>query len=192
MIQYSKNLYQRLSSYTPISSNAIKALEKLLITKTINKETHLSNLYNNQRSIGFLLDGVIRSYYLHEDGNEYNKNFFIKDDFFMTSLDENPDASVSMQAITECKVLIFDYSEYMELFEEHNCLEHAFNAILMEYMTKKQHREIELLSLDAKKRYTKFVNANPILETILPQYHIASYLGITPTQLSRIRRNQHM
>ena len=192
MIQHYEDFYQRLNNYATITQEAKKSLENLASVKIITKNTHLSTLYESQRKIGFVLSGVIRSFYLDENGNEHNKNFFTKNNFFMTSLDENPDSSVSIQSITECCVLMIDYSAYINLSSQHNCLEHALNAILIEYMTQKQHREIELLSLDAKKRYMKFVNDNPTLETILPQYHIASYLGITPTQLSRIRKNQHM
>ncbi|GMU95073.1 MAG: hypothetical protein AMXMBFR50_05900 [Ignavibacterium album] len=52
----------------------------------------------------------------------------------------------------------------------------------------KEKREIEIVLLNAEKRYQIFRNDFPQLEQQIPQYHIASYLAITPTQLSRIRR----
>ena len=128
-------------------------------------------------------------YHLREDGTEYNKNFFTKNDLFITSLDETKDSSVFIETITQCKVIIFNYGEFMALSIKHRILEKVFNKILLDYMTKKQEREIELLSLDAKDRYIKFVNNNTYLSKNLPQFHIASYLGITPTQLSRIRKS---
>ena len=136
-----------------------------------------------------MIKGIIRVYHLREDGTEYNKNFFTKNDLFMTSLDETKDSSVFIQTITQCEVIIFNYSEFMTLSIKHRILEKVFNKILLDYMTKKQEREIELLSLNAKDRYIKFVNNYTNLSKNLPQFHIASYLGITPTQLSRIRKS---
>ena len=107
----------------------------------------------------------------------------------MTSLDEKRDSSVFIQTITKCKIILFDYNKFIELSLKHKFLEKILNKILLEYMTKKQQREIELLSLDAKDRYIQFVKNNPILLEKLPQFHIASYLGITPTQLSRIKKS---
>jgi hypothetical protein len=51
----------------------------------------------------------------------------------------------------------------------------------------KERREIELVLLQADERYKIFKQEYPNLENLIPQYHIASYLGVTPTQLSRIR-----
>jgi len=136
-----------------------------------------------------VIKGIIRVYHLREDGTEYNKNFFTKNDLFMTSIDKTKDSTVFIQTITQCKVIIFNYSEFMALSIKHRVLENVFNKILLDYMNKKQEREIELLSLDAKDRYIKFINDNTDLSKKLPLFHIASYLGITPTQLSRIRKS---
>ena len=51
----------------------------------------------------------------------------------------------------------------------------------------KEKREIELVTMEAKDRYVIFQEEHPQIEQLIPQYHIASYLGISPTQLSRIR-----
>ena len=52
-------------------------------------------------------------------------------------------------------------------------------------------REVEIVLLEANKRYAIFKKEYPQLEQLIPQYHIASYLGITPTQLSRIRAQKN-
>ena len=170
-------------------------MAKILEFKTIDKNEYLSEMYDNTKQIGFVVEGIIRVYHLREDGTEYNKNFFTKNDLFMTSLDETRDASVFVQTITRCEVVLFGYDAFMKLAEKYRSLEQVFHKILLDYMTKKQQREIELLSLEAKDRYIQFIDNNIELSKKLPQFHIASYLGITPTQLSRIKKqcnNQHM
>ena len=184
-----------MNNYYHVDIDVLDALEEILQFKTIDKNVYISQLYEKKRYIGFVLDGIIRVYHLNEDGIEYNKNFFIKNDLFMTSLDEGADSSVFVESITKSHVILFEYQEYMKLAEKYEVLETVLNKILMEYMTIKQKREIELLSLDAKERYAMFMKNDPILSKVLPQFHIASYLGITPTQLSRIRKaytSQHM
>ena len=190
-----QNLYKILNNHLTIDSNIENSLEKILKIKTIDKNEYLSKMYEDKRQIGFVLNGIIRVYHLEENGTEYNKNFFIKNDLFMTSLDEKKDSSIFIQTVTKCKIIIFDYEEFIELSLKYNVLEKILNKVLLNYMVKKQQREIELLSLDAKDRYIQFIKNNSILSKKLPQFHIASYLGITSTQLSRIRKqlnNQHM
>ena len=190
-----QNLYKILNNHLTIDSNIENSLEKILKIKTIDKNEYLSKMYEDKRQIGFVLNGIIRVYHLEENGTEYNKNFFIKNDLFMTSLDEKKDSSIFIQTVTKCKIIVFDYEEFIELSLKYNVLEKILNKVLLNYMVKKQQREIELLSLDAKDRYIQFIKNNSILSKKLPQFHIASYLGITSTQLSRIRKqlnNQHM
>jgi len=188
-------LYRKLKQYATVDTETFHALQEILSYKTIEKDDYITPFYEARRHIGFVLDGIIRVYHLNEDGTEYNKNFFVADDLFMTSLDERADSSVFVQSITTSQVLLFDYQDYMTLAEKYEVLESILNKILLEYMTQKQNREIELLALDAKDRYAMFVKTDPILSRVLPQFHIASYLGITPTQLSRVRKAytpQHM
>ncbi len=184
-----------MNDYINIDQDVWDALEKIAKCKTINKDEYLSKIYENQRQIGFVVDGIVRVYHLDEEGTEYNKSFFVKNDLFMTSLDGQEDSAVFVQAVTNGAVIMFGYDAYMKLSLQYEVLEKVLNRILLDYMTRKQQREIELLSLDARDRYIRFVKNNPALSEKLPQFHIASYLGITPTQLSRIKKqlnNQHM
>lgn len=184
-------LYSKLSDYGNLNENIIDDLEKILELQVISKDEYLGKLYESKRKIGYVIDGLIRVYYLDEKGKEYNKNFFVKNTLFMTSLDNSEGLSVFFQSLVKSTVIIFDHDKYMRLSEKYPVLETILNKILIEYMYKKEQREISLLSLNSKDRYMKFMIENPILSKKLSQFHIASYLGITPTQLSRIK-NQHM
>lgn len=183
-----QELYKKLNSYINLDSNTLDFVEKISNIKTIQKDEYLSEIYDDKRQIGFVLDGIIRVFHLDEKGKEYNKSFFIKNDLFMTSLDEKKDSSVFMQTLTQAKVILFDFEVYTELSVKHRSLEQVLNKVLLEYMQKKQQVEIELLSLTSKDRYSQFIEKNKFLSQQLTQYHIASYLGITPTQLSRIKK----
>jgi hypothetical protein len=73
------------------------------------------------------------------------------------------------------------------LYDKYPKIERLARILAEYFFVRKEKREIELVTLEAKERYAIFQKEHPKLEQRIPQYHIASYLGITPTQLSRIR-----
>jgi hypothetical protein len=82
-----------------------------------------------------------------------------------------------------------DFLAYRRLLLEYDDLK-LFQIYYLEknWLLDKDEREISLVQLDASARYQQFMSDFPRLVERLPQYHIASHLGITPTQLSRIRK----
>ena len=92
-----------------------------------------------------------------------------------------------IQALEDAKLLIADYSAYRLISESHASLQQLNCKIAELLFIKKEKRESTLLLDDAKTRYLSFLEEYPGLEVRLKQHHIASYLGMTPVTLSRIR-----
>lgn len=99
--------------------------------------------------------------------------------------------TINQQALTDCVILIGNYKKLIDLLDHHQDLERLLRKIAERYFVVKEKREVEIVLLEANKRYAIFQNEYPDLEQVIPQYHIASYLGITPTQLSRIRAKKN-
>lgn len=97
---------------------------------------------------------------------------------------------IIQQALTDCTVWTADHAAFCSLFDECRDLERLGRRLAELYFVAKEQREVEIVLLDADKRYEILQQQHPELEQLVPQYHIASYLGITPTQLSRIRRSR--
>ena len=99
-------------------------------------------------------------------------------------------AALAFEAIEESLIIEIDFSGYRKLMIERSDLK-LFQIYYLEknWLLAKDAREIEIVQEDATVRFLRFVHENPTLVERLPQYHIASHLGITPTQLSRIRKN---
>ena len=95
---------------------------------------------------------------------------------------------IAQQALTDCQVLTADFSKIEALYDRFHDLERLGRKIAEFYFLEKEQKEIEMALLDADKRYLIMREQFPTIESIIPQYYIASYLGISPTQLSRIRR----
>lgn len=142
-----------------------------------------------EKKIGFLQNGVIRAFYRNTEGIEYNKTFFTNNEFFgaYASVVTGMPNKIYLQALTDCDFLEADYNEIKKLFVKHRKIETLSRLIAEMFYIEKEKREIELVLLQADERYKIFKKEYPNIENLIPQYHIASYLGITPTQLSRIR-----
>ena len=90
--------------------------------------------------------------------------------------------------MTNCKLREANSSKLIALYDKHQDLERMARILSERYFVQKEQREVEIVLLNASERYLIFKKEFSDLEQIIPQYHIASYLGITPTQLSRVRQ----
>lgn len=142
------------------------------------------------KQIGFLKKGVVRAFFLNQEGKEYTKQFFVDSSIigaYNSLLTKQPN-KIAQQALTDCEVLVADYTEMENLYTKFHDLERLGRKIAEFYFLEKEQKEIEMALLDADKRYLIMQQRFPSIENIIPQYYIASYLGISPTQLSRIRK----
>lgn len=164
----------------------IKCFKPLYLTK--NDFFVRENEYAKQ--IGFLKKGIMRAFFLNQEGKEYTKQFFMNSSIIgaYNSLLTNQPNKIAQQALTDCEILVANYREIENLYAKFHDLERLGRKIAEFYFLEKEQKEIEMALLDADKRYLIMQQRFPSIETIIPQYYIASYLGISPTQLSRIRR----
>lgn len=165
------------------------AFSRLFSEAVLKKGDYFAVEGRTEHQAGFLKNGVLRAFFRNRDGLEYNKTFFTKDEFFgpYASLVTRQPNQINIQALTDCQILVADYPSVCALFEEHRQIESLARLIAERFFVLKEQREVELVLLQADERYRIFREEHPNLENLIPQYHIASYLGITPTQLSRIR-----
>lgn len=142
------------------------------------------------KQIGFLQEGIVRAFFMNEEGKEYNKQFFVGPSIIgaYTSLLTKQPNKIAQQALTDCQVFIADFSKVEALYNKYHDLERLGRKIAEFYFLEKEQKEVEMALLDADKRYLIMRERFPGIEKIIPQYYVASYLGISPTQLSRIRK----
>lgn len=148
--------------------------------------------------VRFLVAGLARSYFLDEKGRDFTwflhfagpetnlKNRFVID---YASFTQGDPSSLCIEALTDVEVVSIRKRDVEQLFSESLFWANVGRMIadLAYYHT--HHRVLSLLALPAKARYEQLVNENPILLRVAPQHYVASYLGITPQSLSRLRRD---
>jgi CRP-like cAMP-binding protein len=184
-----------LNSFCLIEKDVFESLKKQCYFRELKKKEYFSESGERSKEIGFVLEGVLRNFHLSSDGEEHNKNFLVPNDFFAANITPNQKSIINIQALTAVQLLCIDFASYHSLAQKHRSLSSVIQSVTEAHFEEKQKREIQLLSKNAEENYASFLRKYPKLLDKIPHYHIASYLGITPTQLSRIRKksnHQHM
>ena len=142
------------------------------------------------RKLLFITKGTFRYYMIHE-GKDYTKDFAL--DIYnpfctaYTSFITQQPSAIYIESLETSQVLVWDEAYIRELFHTLPWLLFAKKMGDALYVRKEQ-REVSLLQDDAATRYKALIATYPEVIQRVPQYHIASYLGITPESLSRLRR----
>jgi len=143
------------------------------------------------RKICFVADGLFRLFYTDMAGKDYTKNFKSAGQFMASqaSLLLRVPSKLNIQALENSTVVCFDYDNVLQLAEHSFRWQHLLRKTAEADYLEKEKRESDLLFYDAKERYLNFKNEHPGWEERIQQRFIASYLGISPETLSRIRKN---
>ena len=168
---------------------------ELISAKSQNTELRIDDYFWEAgkvvRQIGFLVEGVIRVYYYNNKGEEITRYFIDENHLILAgdNIDTNYIPSIYLQAVTDCKFVVLSKPDWKEIS----------NTIMdwdsiIRHITDKHHREkiekrSDMISQDATTRYLEFMDKFPTLVNRVPLSYIASYLGITQSSLSRIRKN---
>ncbi|GGD10426.1 Crp/Fnr family transcriptional regulator [Hyunsoonleella pacifica] len=158
--------------------------------KKIDANTQLDELGKVPSKLYLIISGVMRCYVISESGKEFNKRFFFTMDFAgsLTALIKNAPSEIVYETITQCTLYEIDYKELREMCATDIIVSNLYTSMLEKVFMRYEKRQLELISLNASQRYLKLKSDIPEIDKLVPQYHIASYLSITPVQLSRIRK----
>ena len=187
-----KALQQVMNNYYELSSETWQKITKITTFSSIKKHDYLCQYNEYQTAFYFVGRGLFRVYTIDDKGREYNKVFFDEHTFpgSMVSLLKNEPSTFEIQALEDSTVLHINFKKYRELMMQSEDLK-LFQIFYLEkhWLIQKSSKELSIVQQDAQDRYIEFLEQYPTLSSRIPQYHIASHLGITPTQLSRIRKN---
>ncbi len=187
-----QRLREALEQYAVISDQTWASFEEICHCRTLNKQQYLYEIGVQPRSFSFLDKGLIRAFVVDEKGSEYNKMFFDEGKFpgSMTALLNSTPSVLAFEALEESVVVEIDFSRYRALlFDNPELMRFQIAYLEKNWLLAKDLREVEIVQEDATARYLRFMQEHQSLASRLAQYHIASHLGITPTQLSRIRKS---
>lgn len=185
------SLKMSMDSYGNIQDATWTALQKHCRCKSLIKGEMLYKVGNVPSSFSYVYSGLLRAFIVHDNGNEYSKNFFDQGSYpgSMRALLLSEPSQFTIDALEASVVIEIDFSAYRYLLTQHHDLASFHIAYLEDrWVISKERNEIDIVMEDATERYMKFLQEHPNLQGRIQQYHLASHLGITPTQLSRIRK----
>jgi CRP-like cAMP-binding protein len=143
------------------------------------------------RQFGFITEGIARVCYYNNKGEEITK-YFIEENNILVNLDsfENEvPSSAYVQAVTDCRIIVFSKQDWQELLNTIIGWDNIIHKITSKALLLKIERISPLVAEGATTRYLQFIEKFPSLANRIPLSYIASYLGITQSSLSRIRKN---
>ena len=141
------------------------------------------------RDLAFVVEGCLRAFALDDNGFEHILQFapagwWISD---MSSVISRRESLLNVDAIKPSFLLLLSREDQLTLFDEVPKLERYFRVLTENGLVSSRMRLIENLSLTARQRYLRFCQTYPNLINEIPQKYIASFIGVTPEFLSKIR-----
>jgi CRP-like cAMP-binding protein len=155
------------------------------------REGHLIREGERETRIGYVARGVFRIYCTRE-AREINLGFDCEDRFVSAyeSFVTRAPSTVAIQALEDAELLTFDRETLRAAYARHACWERIGRLMAEEQTLRKTRKERELRCLSPEERYLRLHERGLPWLARVPQYHVASFLGITPETLSRIRARQ--
>jgi CRP-like cAMP-binding protein len=190
--QYLEALKSKFNSYAPISQNSWQLIKSILEFQSVKKGELLLRNGDIAKQIYFICQGALRTFIMDATGNTYNKNIFLEGDFAAStasSLQQTP-SKFSIETLEDSVLININYQKYRALIFQNEDLKNFYISYLEKHwVIEKEQREISLVMENATERYLQLLSKYPDISERIALHHIASHLGITPTQLSRIRKN---
>ena len=180
---------QHIGRCAPISATELDIFHSKLKYKVFKKKSLLLQQGEICKFEAYIIKGCVKKYYLDQDGNEVILQFAVEDWWVsdIGSFYEQKPSNLFIETLEDTEVLLIDFESKQSLFEEIPHLERVFRIMLQRAYSVLESRFYSTVAHSAETRYLEFLKKYPSIPQRVPQQLIASYLGITPESLSRIK-----
>ena len=187
---YYMSVIQHIEQKVAVSQELRLGLQSIVQHKKLKRKTILLSPGMICNSQIYVVKGCLRSYYVTDQGQEHTIQF-ARDDWFISDFNSyitQMEATLYIEAISEVEIDLLPFKLTEELCKHHHQLEHFFRIVAQKAFAYAQKRVLSNLNDSAQERYEKFNQLYPDIVQAVPQYMLASYLGMTPEFLSKIRK----
>lgn len=172
-----------------LNDHEVHALKASVPVKTFKKGTILLREGEISNESYFNIKGCVRNYVLVE--GEEKTTFFYTENQFITSLKSFTKRQIAghyFECVEDCVLALFSFETEQELLRRFPKFEHLSRILLEEELSVYQEMLTSYITTSPEHRYKNLLKTRPDLINRIPQYHLATYLGVTPESLSRIRK----
>ena len=182
-------LQQSINKYVSLTTEEYEQVERFFTYEKLTKKQLLFREGTHIQHVAFVKSGCLRSYSVDESGIEHILQFapegwWITD---MLSFLKGSQSHLITESIVESEVLLLARDRQLELFDTVPKMERYFRIVTENALCSTRQRVIDTMSLTAKERYLQFCDTYPGIIHSIPQKYVASYIGVTPEFLSKMR-----
>ncbi|MNQ45827.1 DNA-binding transcriptional dual regulator Crp [compost metagenome] len=184
-----QQIHDYLSRSARLSKEEVKIFEKHLELRKIPKKTILLSAGEICNFEAYINKGCIREYFVDRNGIELTLQFAMEDWWVsdITSFEDQVPSDMYIETLEDCELLVLTRQAKENLINEVPQLERMFRLMIQRHLSKLQKRLFRTVSSTAMEQYVEFITRYPTISQRVSQQYIASYLGITPEFLSRLR-----
>lgn len=187
------HLRASLEKFHKIPDHEWEKIEALASYATVKKGTVWVGPGDTAKFLGFVTQGVFRKYFTLDNGKEFTKGFTTEGQLvapYVSLLTGNA-SELAIDALEDVTLITIEYNKLIEAYDRDLCWQIIGRKVAESLFIERERREYELLMLSAKERLLSFEREYPGLVNRIPQYAIASYIGITPVALSRMKKESY-
>jgi len=186
-----ETLINYLLQFGHLNQQQIDLIKSKAVPKEIKKDAYYQEAGKIPREIIFLTEGIFRICYYNNKGEDITKYFIDENNFVVdiNSYNQGIPSAEYAQAITYCEYIVLSKEAMNELSMTIIDWDKIIAKITAKGLSEKVNKISPMMVEDATERYLKFLNNFPTLANRIPLSYLASYLGITQSSLSRIRKN---
>jgi CRP-like cAMP-binding protein len=184
-------MLEHIAKLMTLSDVAIEKILGIATLKHYKAGSILCPLGEKPSKIYFVVSGFVRGYSELPNGRSYNSAIFKENEFMasLTSLMRKEPNSVALECLTDAIIVESDYVKFIALTNKDPEVAQLYIKGLEQSFMSMERYSKELATLNATGRYLALRTRIPGIDNYISQHHIASHLGITPIQLSRIRKS---
>ena len=183
-------LINYLLEFGQLNQQQIDLIKRKAQVLELKKDDYFSEAGKIPKQVAFIEKGILRVCYYNSNGDEITKYFIDENNFAVdiNSFNQKIPSSEYVQAVTDCTLLVFSTESLNDLSATIIQWDGIIYKITEKALVEKVNKLSPMLAEDAKTRYLSFLEKFPNLANRIPLFYLASYLGITQSSLSRIRK----
>lgn len=173
-----------------LDKKQLKQLQSIFKPISVEKDSFFIREGDPSLQMAFIVKGLFRSFNINDQGHEITKYFYSEGETlfsYAAYLSHTPSAYY-IQALEDSCLLVADITDFERIMQGDYALLAFFKNLIDAILVRKETHASSFKLLDSVDRYRQFQNDFPGLEKRIKQHHLATYLGITPVSLSRIRK----
>jgi len=173
----------------PLNKEGLEEMLDAFETIRFAKNSLLLENGKTENKLRFLDKGVVREYYT-SNGKEANINFYTKPQFItdFSSFNNGTASKKNQECLTDVEIKILNKDIFLESLHKYQCGQYFIDLTFQRLLQQKESFEYNRITKSPDELYTEILSQKPNWLQQIPQYHIASYMGVTAETLSRIRK----